>query len=44
LVGTWAYNVGDGTAASSCNWNGTMRCGYYYTATAGTYSMGPPGP
>ena len=44
LVGTWAYNVGDGTATSSCNWNGAMRCGYYYTATAGTYSMGPPGP
>ena len=44
LVGTWAYNVGDGTASSSCNWNGAMRCGYYYTSTAGTFSMGPPGP
>lgn len=44
LVGTWAYNTGDGTANTSCNYNGLMRCGWYYTATAGTFTMGPPGP
>ena len=44
LIGTWAYNTGDGTASTSCNYNGTMRCGWYYTATAGTYTMGPPQP
>ena len=44
LVGTWAYNTGDGTASTSCNYNGTMRCGWYYTANAGTYTMGPPQP
>jgi hypothetical protein len=43
-VGQWAYNTGDGTANTSCNYNGTMRCGWYYTATAGTYTMGPPQP
>ena len=42
LVGTWAYNTGDGTANTSCDWNGALRCGYYYTSTPGTYSMGPP--
>ena len=42
LVGTWAYNTGDGTGATSCNYNGTMRCGWYYTATPGSYTMGPP--
>jgi hypothetical protein len=44
LVGTWAYNSGDGTASSSCNWNGAMRCGWYYNSTPGSYTMGPPGP
>ncbi len=44
LVGTWAYNTGDGTANTSCNYNGAMRCGWYYTSTSGTFSMGPPGP
>ena len=44
LVGTWAYNTGDGTATTSCNWNGAMRCGYYFTSTPGSYTMGPPGP
>jgi hypothetical protein len=42
LVGTWAYNSGDGTATTSCNYNGTMRCGWYYTSTPGSYSLGPP--
>lgn len=42
LVGTWAYNSGDGTASSSCNWNGAMRCGWYYNSTPGSYTMGPP--
>jgi|GEM_PF-539068 len=42
LVGTWAYNSGDGTANTSCNYNGTMRCGWYYTSTPGSYTMGPP--
>ena len=44
LVGTWAYNTGDGTATTSCNWNGALRCGYYFTSTPGSYTMGPPGP
>ena len=42
LIGTWAYNTGDGTATSSCNYNGTMRCGWYYTASPGAYTLGPP--
>ena len=42
LVGTWAYNSGDGTANTSCNYNGTMRCGWYFTSTPGSYTMGPP--
>jgi hypothetical protein len=42
LVGTWAYNTGDGTATTSCNYNGTMRCGWYYTSNPGSYSLGPP--
>ena len=42
LVGTWAYNSGDGTATTSCNYNGTMRCGWYYNSTPGSYSLGPP--
>lgn len=42
LVGTWAYNTGDGTADTTCDWNGALRCGFYYTSTPGTYSMGPP--
>jgi hypothetical protein len=42
LVGTWAYNSGDGTATTSCDYNGTLRCGWYYNSTPGSYTMGPP--
>ena len=42
LVGTWAYNSGDGTATTSCNYNGTMRCGWYYTSNPGAFTLGPP--
>ena len=42
LVGTWAYNSGDGTATTSCDYNGTMRCGWYYNSTPGSYTLGPP--
>jgi hypothetical protein len=37
-TGSWAYNE-----MGSCNWNDTGGCGRYYSATPGTYVIGPIG-
>ncbi len=37
-AGTWSHNVTEG-----CDWNGSGECGWYFTATEGTYRLGPAG-
>ncbi len=41
--GQLAYNLLSGISILSCDWNGSGECGFYFTGTPGTLTMGPVG-
>jgi hypothetical protein len=41
--GQIAYNLLSGNSILSCDWNGSGECGFYFTGTPGTLTMGPVG-
>ena len=41
--GQIAFNLYAGNSIQTCDWNGTGECGWYFTGTPGTLTMGPVG-
>ena len=41
--GNLAYNLYSGNSITDCDWNGSGGCGYYFTGTPGTLTLGPIG-
>lgn len=41
--GQIAFNLYAGNSIQNCDWNGTGECGWYFTGTPGTLTMGPTG-
>lgn len=41
--GQIAYNLYSGNSIQNCDWNGSGECGWYFTGTPGTFTMGPVG-
>ena len=41
--GQLAYNLLAGNSIDNCDYNGSGGCGYYYTGSPGSYTLGPLG-